>query len=286
MFQSWDWIRSFDGKNNDWVKCLPGCKKHFYSTEAKKALFEMNLINHPDELKDAHPENHRLCRILVEKHAGQRCSIISSVSTSNMAQHIVRKFKDAPGLVTLFRYVHLHHITSHHITLLYITLHYITLHKHKYTSSKVAWLQLKSESRSTLNQKGGGFVSEHSPLPVKPPVISTAGQNLNQYRFHGTNYANETEHEPGRYHQIISPRADYYKSMVRAAIEQRYKYINTFFIFHFCSNILLSSLLALSVVFYVIINIIVITDINGLSFTSSSFTASSIPSSCNNIISA
>ena len=116
------------GENNDWVKCLPGCKKHFYSTEAKKALFEMNLINHPDELKDARPENHRLCRILVEKHAGQRCSIISSVSTSNMAQHIVRKFKDAPGLVTLFRYVHLHHITSHHITLLYITLHYITLH--------------------------------------------------------------------------------------------------------------------------------------------------------------
>ena len=103
MFQSWDWIRYFDGMNNDWTKCVPGCKKHFYSTDAKKALCEMKVITHPDELKDARPEHHRLCRVLMEKHAGQRCSIISSVSATNMGQHISRKIKDAPGLVTLFR---------------------------------------------------------------------------------------------------------------------------------------------------------------------------------------
>ena len=95
------------------------------------------------------------------------------------------------------------------------------MHKYKYIHiySKVAWLELKSEARSTLKQKGGGFVAEYSPLPVRPPVISSAGQNFNEYRFHGTNYGAAQQ---GKYFDIISPNAANYKSMVRPAIEQRY----------------------------------------------------------------
>ena len=79
--------------------------KHFYSTEARQALYELGVISHPDDLKYAQPEHHRVCRILAERHAGQKVSIIASVSEANMGQHIVRKWKDSPALVTLFRYV-------------------------------------------------------------------------------------------------------------------------------------------------------------------------------------
>ena len=109
-------------------------------------------------------------------------------------------------------YITLHHITSHQITLHYITLHY----------SKVAWLELKTEARSTLKQKGGGFVTEYSPLPANPPVISSAGHNFNEYTFEGTNQSDEAQ---GKYFDIISPNAAEYKSMVRSAIEERYNYI-------------------------------------------------------------
>ena len=81
---------------------------------------------------------------------------------------------------------------------------------------KVAWLELYNIERSKLNQRGGGFAMEFSPLPDQPPTISQAGLNLNQYRYHGH------AQQKGTYFQIIYPCAENCKSMVRPAIEKRY----------------------------------------------------------------
>ena len=59
---------------------------------------------------------------------------------------------------------------------------------------------------------------EFSPLPDKPPTISQAGLNLNQYRYHGQ----MQQQQQGTYFQVIYPSAENCKSMVRPAIEKRY----------------------------------------------------------------
>ena len=106
IFQMWDWIRFFNGKDNDWVHCLPGCLKHYYSDDSKRALIELKVISGINALDAARAEYHRVCRIACWKHLHPgTCSIITTQSESNMAQHIMRKWNTAPGLVTLFRYV-------------------------------------------------------------------------------------------------------------------------------------------------------------------------------------
>ena len=117
VFQMWDWIRAFNGQNNDWTKCVPGCLKHHYSIEAKQALVEMRIIADVNQLAKAKAEYHRVCRIGCDRHVGGRCSTIVNQSEANMGQHITRKFKDSPGLVTLFRFVHfiLFHFISFHL---------------------------------------------------------------------------------------------------------------------------------------------------------------------------
>ena len=99
----WDWVRFFSGYKDDWIKCIPGCKKHHYSQEAKQALYEMKLIPDTGYLANAAPEYHRVCRIACDRHLQKTCTIIKSQSESNMAQHIYRKYSHSPGLVTLFR---------------------------------------------------------------------------------------------------------------------------------------------------------------------------------------
>ena len=119
VFQMWDWIRAFNGNNNDWTKCVPGCLKHHYSIEAKQALLEMRIINDVNELATAKPEYHRVCRIGCDRHVGGRCSTIVNQSEANMAQHMTRKYSALPGLVTLFRFVYFiifNLISSHFIS--------------------------------------------------------------------------------------------------------------------------------------------------------------------------
>ena len=125
MFQMWDWIRFFKGYHHDWVHCIPGCLKHEYSINAKKALVELKVISRIEDLDEAKPEYHRVCRIACWKHLQSgTCTIITTQSESNMAQHIIRKGSTAPGLVTLFRYVS-HLISSHLISSHLISSHLI-----------------------------------------------------------------------------------------------------------------------------------------------------------------
>ena len=57
--------------------------------------------------------------------------------------------------------------------------------------------------------------------------MSDAGHHFHEHTFQGTNYGDDQQ---GKYFEIISPNAANYKSMVRPAIEQRYNYIDTFYI--------------------------------------------------------
>ena len=78
------------------------------------------------------------------------------------------------------------------------------------------------QGRSTLNQKGGGYANEFSPLPDKPPKISRSGSNVNEWTRTDPLQPLQ-ERIQGKYCQIISPDsdADRYDSKVRDAITKR-----------------------------------------------------------------
>lgn len=209
----------------------------------------MRIIPTTQTLDGAKPEYHRVCRIGCWKHLHQgTCSIITSQSESNMAQHMMRKYNSAPGLVTLFRYLHSfsfinissHHNTSHHITFLY----YINIH---YISSKVAWFELWKQQRSTLTQRGGGYANEFSPLPDKPPRISRAGDNMNEWK-QNDDYHQGLQQLQGKYFEIISPDPDpdKYVCNIRQAIIKRYKYIINTFIN--CKKILFVTIIYINII--------------------------------------
>ena len=95
-----------------------------------------------------------------------------------------------------------------------------------YLYSKVAWFELWKQGRSILNKKGGGYANEFSPLPDKPPRISTSGLNNNEWNRPEPLQPLQQRVQPlpqGKYFQIISPDSDADKcdSKVRDTITKR-----------------------------------------------------------------
>lgn len=110
MFQKWDYVRVFKGKDNDWVNCVPGCTYHDYSQKAIEFLTKSNLVADKSIFSTAAARNHSVCRVVCELHKGTNLhqpSVVGGGSPSRRAQHFLDKLVNAKQTQNLALHVYL-----------------------------------------------------------------------------------------------------------------------------------------------------------------------------------
>ena len=78
---------------------------HDYPPGAARAFVLLGYIQNEDQLMHAKAREHWICRLQVQTHTSKGLGVYTSVSTANIAQHMLRKA--APAVVQLFQYVNL-----------------------------------------------------------------------------------------------------------------------------------------------------------------------------------
>lgn len=105
MFRDWDWIRQFDGKNQDWRYCLDTiCADHSYSDLDQRFLEQKALCQDPSKFDRARPRKHYLCRIFTFHHWSMNSNCCTTVvgSPSHFHSHIKKHAKQSPDILKLY----------------------------------------------------------------------------------------------------------------------------------------------------------------------------------------